>query len=472
MNYNFNILPTNSALVYCKPSASIRLKDVNGSTQYIALDNDPQTVLCDAVTHKQLRLSPGTYVILFHAVPNDGSLKNPILYVNYGQGYFEGKKNCFKFTERDKNIWVCDFEIKEKARGLRFDPSIEPVKFFIERMALFNSAHEIIIPRSRVSKFLVSAKNKFSRKKIENENQDTHRISVHSLLKSSNKEPESAIYTQNYRQTLSFAEGGCDASYAPIRTSAVTVAKDEPRVIAFYLPQYHPIPENDKWWGRGFTEWTNVSKATAQFLGHYQPRLPGELGYYDLRLPDIMQRQIELAKLYGVTGFCFHYYWFDGHRLLEKPLDLFLSQKGKGFELDFCLCWANENWTRRWDGSESDILIQQNHSEDDNRRVFLDLLKYLQDPRYIKIDGKPVIVLYRPAIIPDIQKLAALWREEAVKAGFPGLYLISTNSFEFDDPASIDFDALCQFPPHGLWKHLDVKTDQVEKLNEAFSGLV
>lgn len=274
----------------------------------------------------------------------------------------------------------------------------------------------------------------------------------------------------DYLQRLGVALGARDPAYAPLASQATPIKRGEPSILAFYLPQFHPIPENDKWWGRGFTEWTNVSKAVAQFAGHYQPRLPGELGFYDLRLPDVMARQIELAKLYGLSGFCFHYYWFDGHRLLDRPIETLLASKGAEFDFPFCLCWANENWTRRWDGAEADVLMAQSHTPDDNARVFVDLMRYMSDPRYICVGGKPVVLIYRPLIIPEIAGMIDLWQDLARKNGLPGLYLVATNAFGFDDPKAIGFDAICQFPPHAV--SIGEINDRLTFFNRGFEGRV
>lgn len=216
--------------------------------------------------------------------------------------------------------------------------------------------------------------------------------------------------------------------------------------IALYLPQYHPIPENDEWWGEGFMEWTNVRKAAPRFHGHYQPHVPGDLGYYDLRQMEVMVAQAALAKAYGVYGFCYYHYWFNGKLLLQHPLEQMLAL-GKP-DMPFCLCWANENWSRRWDGREQDLLIEQQYSLEDDREHIRYLLPFFRDDRYIKIDGKPVYVMYRPELHPQIKAAADLWQEEVRQAGFDGLYLVSVENFtKWVNPATYGFDAAMEFAP-------------------------
>lgn len=234
--------------------------------------------------------------------------------------------------------------------------------------------------------------------------------------------------------------------YKPIASEAPP--KTDVRLLAYYLPQFHPTAENDEWWGKGFTEWRNVARAFPVFDGHYLPRLPGELGYYDLRLPEIMRRQVELAKLYGISAFCFHFYWFSGRRLLEGPLDHYLATAD--LDLPFCLCWANETWSRRWSGREQDVLLAQRHSAEDDVAVIRGLDKYFRDPRYLKIDGKPVFTIYRASLFPDLKATIARWRAEMVTLGYPGIYLIATNAFDFVGHEDAGFDALSEFPPHGI----------------------
>ena len=170
------------------------------------------------------------------------------------------------------------------------------------------------------------------------------------------------------------------------------------RPIAFYLPQFYPTDQNNEWWGKGFTEWTNVTKAAPQYKGHYQPHLPTDLGFYDLRLEEARIAQANLAKQYGIYGFCYYHYWFNGKLLLQRPVEEILKTGKPGFP--FMLCWANENWTRVWDGGSKEVLIEQHYSPEDDKAHLEYLLPYFKDPRYIRINGKLVFAVYRSASAP------------------------------------------------------------------------
>jgi lipopolysaccharide biosynthesis protein len=220
-----------------------------------------------------------------------------------------------------------------------------------------------------------------------------------------------------------------------------------PRLLAIYLPQYHPIPENDAWWGRGFTDWINVAKARPQFPGHYQPHIPADLGFYDLRLPEVRDAQAELASQYGIHGFCYYHYWFNGTQLLGRPFQDVL-QSGRP-TLPFCLCWANENWSRRWDGLEEEVLLRQEYSAADDRAHIRALLPALSDPRYIRINGRRLLLIYRTGLLPAPERTAELWRETAWKEGSIELYLVRVqNNHDTVDPPTIGFDAAVDFSPN------------------------
>ena len=232
-----------------------------------------------------------------------------------------------------------------------------------------------------------------------------------------------------------------------------TSAVARPLAIAVVLPQFHPIPENDAWWGKGFTEWRNVTKVQPQFPGHYQPHLPGELGFYDLRLAETRAAQADLAAEHGIGGFCYYHYWFHGQRLLNRPIDDIFESKEPNFP--FCLCWANESWSRTWQSSERELLIEQRYSAEDDEAHIRFLLPLLRDKRYIRVAGKPLFIVYRADKLPDPQRTYALWRQIAQEEGVGELMLAQ---FEFGghgsgtDPQLLGLDLSIEFSPD--WRRL------------------
>ena len=220
------------------------------------------------------------------------------------------------------------------------------------------------------------------------------------------------------------------------------------KLLAFYLPQYHRIPENDLWWGEGFTEWVNVRRAKPNFEGHYQPHEPGELGYYDLSDEEVLVRQAALAREYGVSGFCFYYYWFSGRRLLDMPLDRMLRTGRPDFP--YCLCWANENWSRNWDGGNREVLVEQGYRSGDPEHFIADILPHFRDPRYIRVHGRPLLMVYRVGRIPDPRGTFDAWRAACIREGLPPPYIVIAATFEESFAATdVGADAVSEFPPHG-----------------------
>lgn len=224
---------------------------------------------------------------------------------------------------------------------------------------------------------------------------------------------------------------------------------DDMKTIAFYLPQFHTFPENDKWWGKGFTEWTNTKKAKPLYEGHYQPKTPLDNNYYDLSNVEVMKRQAEMAKKYGLFGFCYYHYWFkDGKKLLEKPVENML--KDKEVDIPFCLSWANENWSKNWDGGNREIIMKQDYGKKADWEKHLQyLLQFFRDDRYITCDGKPILLIYKPEEILVFNKMIDYWKERVIQEGFPGLMIIRQYPQSYYDRAVDDsrIDYTVKFEP-------------------------
>ncbi|PID60218.1 MAG: lipopolysaccharide biosynthesis protein [Gammaproteobacteria bacterium] len=241
------------------------------------------------------------------------------------------------------------------------------------------------------------------------------------------------------------------------------------RTIAFYLPQFHAFEENNRWWGEGFTEWRNVSRGAPRFRGHYQPRIPRDLGCYDLDNPEVIRAQCELAADAGIEAFCFYYYWFDGKRLMDKPLDAFCEMD---VEQDFCIMWANENWTRTWDGFDSEVLIEQHYRDEDEAAFIADTARYMAHERYVKVAGRPLFLLYRPGLLPDARNTLSRWRERWTEALGMEPWILMVQGFGDTDPRVYGLDGAVEFPPHKLCENLPNINRELEIFDERFTGNV
>lgn len=240
------------------------------------------------------------------------------------------------------------------------------------------------------------------------------------------------------------------------------------RAIAIYLPQFHTIEENSRWWGEGFTEWTNVRSADSYYHGHYQPHEPhSDIGYYDLNDESVLERQAQMAKEHGIEGFCFYYYWFQGKRLLEMPTDRLLATGKPDFP--FCFCWANENWTRTWDGGDHEVLMSQDYSDENNEKIIRDLIPAFKDRRYIRVDGRPLFIVYRPTGIPNFPKVAKLWRKICREEGVGEIYLCGKRSFSHLENTELGLDASIQFPPL-LTRSTDVRSTKDLQCRDGLRG--
>lgn len=238
--------------------------------------------------------------------------------------------------------------------------------------------------------------------------------------------------------------------FVPITDRPYVRRETDIKIFAYYLAQFHAIPENDDAHGKGFTEWTNVATCVPQFVGHWAPKIPYDVGFYNLNDVNVMRRQAEIAKMYGIYGFCFYYYWFSGKKILEKPLYNFLNSD---IDFHFHFCWANENWSKLWDGGDREIILEQKLQEGDAEKFFADILPFIQDSRYEKIDNRPILMIYnhtlfeRDALKTFLDTLNKLAKEN----GFNGFWFMTSNRFDIDAPSEYGFEGIIEFPPHGLW---------------------
>ena len=262
-----------------------------------------------------------------------------------------------------------------------------------------------------------------------------------------------------------FANAG--PGFEQASTIDCSALKTKAKTIAFYLPQFHTFEENDRWWGKGFSEWRNVTRGTPRYAGHYQPRIPRDLGFYDLNDVSVLEEQASMALRNGIEAFCFYYYWFNGKRLMDKPLDSFANAD---IEQEFCIMWANENWTRTWDGFDSEILIQQDYRDHDEDDFIADTLRYFEHERYVRVEGRPLFILYRPGLLPNARETFKRWRSKWAEALGVEPWILMVQGFDSEDPGEFGLDGAVEFPPHKICKNMPDIQDELTILDPAYSG--
>ncbi len=449
-----------------------------------------------------LSLTKGYYI--FEITNNDGlaNIYNPTLFFDNGSGYTAENQIPVVFQHVQGEVYRAYIVLPQDSVALRFDPTELHAKFNITsfkvirclRSEWYLSTSRLVMARRRSQGITLAHDLKRTREYVSQHgarglaaklrsligyaqrqssevtaNDYSLQLSEFSRLSPSDGPAASSslrMFSEYFRYNSAIAEGYRSPDFAPDRINEVASDRLDVKLIAYYLPQFHRFEENDLWWGKGFTEWTNVTKAVPRFAGHYQPKLSGDLGYYDLKNVEVMREQAALAKKFGLSGFCFHFYWFGGKRLMETPVLNYLA--AQDIDFNYSLCWANENWSRRWDGAEHEMLIGQKHSPEDDIAFIEYVAKYFADKRYTRIDDKPVLTIYRPDILPDAKATVKRWRAAVKRLGFPGIYLIATNSFGFTDYKKYGFDALSEFPPHAV--EAEAINDKVAKYDNRHAG--
>lgn len=292
---------------------------------------------------------------------------------------------------------------------------------------------------------------------------NAHAMNCLSAIHLSSIGPASQIYAHREK---AISRGPLFEDFEPYSGSVESSVK----AFAYYLPQFHRIPENDAAWGDGFTEWRNVARGMPRFEGHLQPRLPLDQGFYDLTAGDVLRQQISLAKAAGLFGFIYYHYWFDRKALLQKPVEMLL--KDETLDFPFALMWANESWTRAWDGSEDQVIVKQTYDLKFDIKFVDNLAKHFQDKRYIKISGRPLFFIYRVAHIPQVNRRLEVWRELLFKRHCLDPLIFMAQSFGDEDPRPYGLDGAIEFPPHKLFKSLKKNRKSVKLLDPGFSGQV
>lgn len=434
------------------------------------------------------------FILLLIGYEHDDSLKNSGL-LNHDNVFYIGYRS---YNELPKYAVYYDVAILPfKINNITL--SVSPVKIF-EYMALGKPIVTYALPECKKYKSCMCAEN--SSEFVNLVNLAVGKINDKGYLSVLEREAKENTWIEITRKMIAYVSYRCHGNdLVEISEEAKTSYKDayikqvltqnssihmeykeitnnpykrthgDCKVIAYYLTQFHPDRHNEEWWGKGITEWNNVCRAVPQYLSHYQPRIPGELGYYDLRIKSNMQRQIELAKMYGIYGFSFYYYWFNGERLLEEPLEMFLENKD--LDISFSLCWANENWTRRFDGSSQSVLIEQPNTLESYYRVIIDIERFLSDKRYLEINSKKVVTIYRPSLMPDAKKILEFWREHCRRNGIGELYIIAIKENMINTNwLNEGFDAISEFHPGTLYQKCKKINASIDFIRKDFSGEV
>lgn len=425
----------------------------------------------------------------FETYPNNSKLtfrpfKKTIYTEYFGSAFFIKKENYYEIPKNIK-VWCGDnYLLKKNLDNNKTNYEIIGAEIkHLKSMTVGNKKFEKICEKDvynyakinlefKKHSHYKSKRKTFLRNIFSLRNENKHKVLTITgiKIKIGKKQYCSKKYKKEYTDWLAKRNLEKSLEFVPFKKNKIT--KNDEKLIAFYLPQFHTFKENDEWHGKGFSEWTNVTKAIPQFTGHNQPQLPIDVGFYDLSTDKVMYRQIELAKNYGIYGFCFHYYWFSGKRLMEKPIFNYLNNKE--LDLPFCLCFANENWSKNWDGGDKEVLIEQKFLEDDPKQFAQDIMPFFEDERYIKINNKPILVVYKPQLFKKeiLKNFVYELNKKAKENGLDGVYLIMAKTQDIEtNPEEFFMDAVVEFPPHII----DRYAKQVIKktyLNPSFNGRI